>query len=524
MKLTQRLRNGMAAFRKAMAVPRSDELRPVTGGFLTLANAVGDFFRGAWQQVAGPPDEEDVAQGLTVAVVYDCVRRISTDIAKMSPCVRRLDANGVWIRDTHQVFDRLIYRPNHFQTWFQFIVCWMNSKLVAGNTYVLKLYNGTTVTELIVLDPTKVTPMIAHDTGAVFYRVNWEPLARVLETMIVAADDLIHDRFMPLGHPLIGTSPLERALAGSRARAGVIQNAADLNEAAGVPAGILTTPEGLDEKQLTKLAETWKKMPRGRIAVVDAAYKFEALAAKYVDSQAHDIAELSGVDVCVAFGMPPWKLGMGVRPLGDPQALQVIYLQDTLQCHKEEIEQCLDHGLGVPAGVFIELDPCALLMMDAKTKATVHSILIKGIMAPNEARREWDLAPAKGGDTPYMQQQNYSLAALDARDSAAPAPSSPGASPAGGQTGAEPTTSDGGDGGDGGSHEQPAGTARPPTLPWAGVYDAAGEYPPGVFVTHDGGLWAQVAEEPALGIEPGSEDGATRHWALVVKRGKAPRA
>jgi hypothetical protein len=30
----------------------------------------------------------------------------------------------------------------------------------------------------------------------------------------------------------------------------------------------------------------------------------------------------------------------------------------------------------------------------------------------------------------------------------------------------------------------------------------------GVFVTHDGGLWAQVAEEPALGIEPGSEDGA----------------
>ena len=39
-----------------------------------------------------------------------------------------------------------------------------------------------------------------------------------------------------------------------------------------------------------------------------------------------------------------------------------------------------------------------------------------GIMAPNEGRKWFNLLPVKGGDTPYLQQQNYSLAALNERD------------------------------------------------------------------------------------------------------------
>jgi phage portal protein BeeE len=38
-------------------------------------------------------------------------------------------------------------------------------------------------------------------------------------------------------------------------------------------------------------------------------------------------------------------------------------------------------------------------------------------LAPNEARRRLNLKPVTGGDTPYLQQQNYSLEALSKRDS-----------------------------------------------------------------------------------------------------------
>jgi phage portal protein BeeE len=40
----------------------------------------------------------------------------------------------------------------------------------------------------------------------------------------------------------------------------------------------------------------------------------------------------------------------------------------------------------------------------------------RAIYSPNEARQRLDLPPVEGGESPLMQQQNYSLAALAKRD------------------------------------------------------------------------------------------------------------
>lgn len=53
-----------------------------------------------------------------------------------------------------------------------------------------------------------------------------------------------------------------------------------------------------------------------------------------------------------------------------------------------------------------------MALLDASAKGVSG-----GILAPNESRRRLNLPPVDGGDTPYLQQQNYSLAALDKRDS-----------------------------------------------------------------------------------------------------------
>jgi HK97 family phage portal protein len=502
----------MVRVRAAVDAFRRDTLQPVTSGLAALTRALSDWFSGAWQQATDPPDEEDLRTALGVAVVYDCVRRIATDIAKMSPGVRKLSDAGVWVRATHQVFSRLIYRPNHFQTWFQFIVSWVCSRLLAGNAYVLKLYKGPNIAELIVLDPTKVIPLVAWDTGKVFYHVGIEYIAGVREDMTVASEDIIHDRYMPLGHPLIGTSPLERAMVAARARHGIISNAADLNEHASVPPGILTAPEGMTEEQLDELANKWRQIPKGRIAVMDASFKFEALAAKYVDSQSQEIGDLAGTDICIAFGMPPWKLGLGTRPVGTPEANQLIYLQDCLQWQIEEIEQCLDHGLDIPADVYVELDPACLLKMDSKTKAEVATILVKGIAKPDELRAWFDMEPVPGGDAVYLQQQNYSLAALDARDKLGPAPAGTGSpSPSADHTEQDQPKTPG--------EADQAATAQLPPVPWSGVYDAAREYPKSSLVTHRRGLWLAQTDIPA-GARPGA--GTLKEatgWRLIAGHG-----
>ena len=120
--------------------------------------------------------------------------------------------------------------------------------------------------------------------------------------------------------------------------------------------------------------------------------------------------------------------GVGPAPLNNNvEALTQQYYSQCLQIHVESIELCLDEGLGLgPAfgntyGTEFDLDD--LLRMDTATMAkAVGDLTSAGVMKPNEARRKFGLKPVPGGDTPYLQQQNWSLAALDRRDTAEPEP------------------------------------------------------------------------------------------------------
>jgi len=58
-----------------------------------------------------------------------------------------------------------------------------------------------------------------------------------------------------------------------------------------------------------------------------------------------------------------------------------------------------------------------LLRMDTATRYDARNKAVAGgWMSPNEARALENMAPVKGGESPYLQQQNYSLAALAKRD------------------------------------------------------------------------------------------------------------
>lgn len=87
------------------------------------------------------------------------------------------------------------------------------------------------------------------------------------------------------------------------------------------------------------------------------------------------------------------------------------------------MEACLDEGLGLDTStqgrqMGVELDLDSLLRMDTATQAEVEGSLVKNaVKSPNEARKRFDLAPVDGGDSPMMQQQNWSLAQLADRSS-----------------------------------------------------------------------------------------------------------
>jgi phage portal protein BeeE len=122
--------------------------------------------------------------------------------------------------------------------------------------------------------------------------------------------------------------------------------------------------------------------------------------------------------ICATFHVPPYKLGLGQMPTtNNVAALNQQYYEQALQPIVEKMELRLDEGLGLAEGYETWLDETVLVRMDPSTRLEAHNKAVGGgWKSPDEVRREENLPPVDGGATPYLQQQNYSLAALAKRD------------------------------------------------------------------------------------------------------------
>lgn len=405
-------------------------LRPIIKAAATLAGPVNggrwltifDQYSGAWQQDVSL-DQPSI---LRYSAVFRCIALIAGDIAKLQPELKQQDADGVWLPTTNPAYSPVLRRPNLFQTWLEFISYWIISLLVQGNTYVLKRRDGAgRVVGMTVLDPTGVTPLVSP-SGDVFYRfggTDW--LAGIVDQEIPAipASEIIHDKYLCLNHPLIGNSPLQVAGAAATAGIKIAQNVAKFFTNQALPAGVIESPEDISQEQAQELKTAWQGYTgdsAGKVAILENGLKFTPLSVKFVDAQMLETLRFTQEQVCQAFGVPAWKLGVGVMPAsGNAEISERGYYQQTLQIRIESIEALLDHGLGLTdrADLGVELCLDGLFRLDTLNRYKAHREAIAGgWKAPNEVRRAEGLKKVPGGDSPMMQQQNYSLEALAKRD------------------------------------------------------------------------------------------------------------
>ena len=193
---------------------------------------------------------------------------------------------------------------------------------------------------------------------------------------------------------------------------------------ASTPGGLITAPGEVSEVQQLQIKEQWEqrfsRQNLGRVAVLQGGAKYEKIAMTNVEGQMVESLKWSAEVVCSVYHVPPYKVGVGALPsYNNVQALNVEYYSQALQSHIEEIEELLDHALGIgwAVGMGTEFDTENLLRMDSITLVTtIRDAVGAGVMSPNEGRAKFDLKPVKGGKSPYLQQQNYSLEALAKRD------------------------------------------------------------------------------------------------------------
>lgn len=381
-------------------------------------------FTGAWQR----NKEQNIDSLVQYPTLYACLSRIATDIGKLPYQIKALDSHGIWSTLAKTEYSRVLRKPNHYQTAQQFRESWLMSKLVQGNTYVLKERNAAGKVEaLYILDPFRALPLIS-ESGEVFYQLYTDSLNQLADadgTLVVPASEIIHDRCICPFHPLIGLPPIAAAHWPSLKNMRILRSSAEFFGNGAQPSGILSAPGAIADATATRLSEYWNTNftgeNAGRVAVVGDGLQFVSLAAKSVDSQMVEQLRYSDEQICQPFGIPPFKVGIGSIPAGmKVDDMNQMYYSDALQTHVEAMENLLDDGLNINLPMGVELDLWPLLRMDAQKLADVESSLVGGaIKTPNEARRSFDLAPKDGGDAIYLQQQNYSLEALARRDSQA---------------------------------------------------------------------------------------------------------
>lgn len=425
----------LGALFKRKAAPTLSAV-PSSSGFF---GAIRESFTGAWQQnvTIDPPKTL-----LSFSAVYACVTIIAADIAKLRPRLMQYDEQKIWREVTiNSPYIPVLRKPNHYQNRIELLTAWIVSRLLWGNAYVLKERDGRgIVTGLYVLDPSLVSVLVAS-SGDVYYQLRSDNLSGVKEPVTVPASEIIHDRNSPLWHPLVGVSPLYACASAASLGNRITTQGNKFFENMSRPSGLLTAPGVIADETAARLKKYWEENYSGgnlgRLAVLGDGLKYEAMTIPANDAQLIEQLKFTVEDVARAFHMPLHKLAAGPTPTyNNVEALTQAYYSDCLQIIIESVELCLDEGLALPTGYGVELDIDGLMRMDSAARIKSHSDAIGGgWLSPNEARRKENLAPVEGGDTPYLQQQNWSLAALAKRDKEGPQPAPAAAPPPGAEDG-----------------------------------------------------------------------------------------
>lgn len=393
-------------------------------GWLTIQEP----YTGAWQR----NDELRADTVVSYGPVYSCVSLIASDIGKLNLRLVAVDDNGIWSAVESTAFSPVLRKPNRYQTRIKFVEYWITSKLIHGNAFILKQRDQRgVVTALYVLDPTKVTPFVTP-SGDVYYQLHRDDLSGVRDPedggpLFVPASELIHDPMVCLFHPLIGVSPIFACGLAASQGLQIQGNSAVFFANGSRPGGVLTAPGEIGDEAAARIKEYWQTefsgANVGRVAVLGDGLKYENMAVNANDAQLIEQLGWSAKHIAGCYHVPAYKIGVGDYPhFNNVDALNLDYYSQCLQSLIESFELSLDEGLELPKPYGTEFDLDDLMRMDSASRTqTARDAIGSGAMGPNEARKRYfNLPPVEGGDTPYLQVQNYSLAALAKRDSGDP--------------------------------------------------------------------------------------------------------
>ena len=173
----------------------------------------------------------------------------------------------------------------------------------------------------------------------------------------------------------------------------------------GVPAGYLKVAAPMvTQDQADDLKARWMAAhgsTRRSIAVLNATTEFHPIALSPIDGQLDAAREWSLRDIAIAFGVPPYMLGVpgDSSTYANVESRMIELRTFSLLPWIRRAESCLDAQL--PRGTSLKITTDATLRADTKTRFEAYQIAVQnGWLTVDEVRELEDRAPLSGGAGP----------------------------------------------------------------------------------------------------------------------------
>lgn len=348
------------------------------------------------------------SKALEEVITMACVSIRSQDLAKLPLHVfRERSDGGRDVVDKHPV-EKVLRKPNRWQTRFEFMEQLQASFLLKGNAYAAIIRDGRgRPLELIPINTDRVS-LYEADDGSLFYKVArqtaFEKASLASFGELISADDMLHLRWMTQ-NSVLGLSRIGLARDAIGLSLALEEFSSTLFASGARPGGVLATDKKLSDETFARIKNQWQERysgagNAGKTALLEEGLKWEPLSMTAVESQTVEARRIQIEQIATAFDVPLHRLGISNAGGEATLVSHQMYLNNVLSSDAERWENKLEDIFGLEdEGLCIEFDLDYFNRADKQTRFNaLRTGIVGGFLTINEARLSEDLTKVPGGD------------------------------------------------------------------------------------------------------------------------------
>ena len=340
------------------------------------------------------------ATALTISTVYACTYKIASTLASLNLDIYERNGRNIDVANVHPAFDVIKYKPNEYQTAFEFWETIISHAVLNGCGYALIERDARGyATQLICLD--------YYDVDRKF--VNGQPVFSVKNVGMVQPENMLEICNLQRKSP-IRLHRENLGLAKSAEEFG-----AEYFGSGGQMTGILSSDQPLRKEQMDIIQQSWNKaQSQAGTKLLPFGFKYSRISISPDEAQFIETRKFQAEEICRIFSVPPALVQLESQTTyNNVEQQNLQFARHTVTPWAKRIEQEIDRKLlqaRERPELYSKFNLNDLYRGDMQSRAAFYTQMLQnGVLNINEVRQKEDMNPTEGGDTHVVQVNQLAL-------------------------------------------------------------------------------------------------------------------